>query len=174
LAALVVVALVQQRVVPLGNGGSNNSKGDLRALQDVRAIDFDPYGDDEHPEVTHLSTDGNTSTEWTTQSYSSSLSAQNKPGVGLVFDLGDSIPVERVQVWATTGLDYELRVTDSLGSINDEKDFQLVDGREDAPARASFDVSGESGRFWLFWITDLPGGGGGSAQVAEVRFFVER
>jgi serine/threonine protein kinase len=173
LVGLVVAALVQQQGTNQGSGEGGEPAGQLAAIQDVGVDDFDPYGDtqEEHSESAHLAADNDSTTSWSTESYSSPFSAINKPGVGLVFDLGDSISVRRIEVVATSGLDYELRVADSAGSNEDA--FDRVDERNDAPDSASFDVS-ETGRYWLLWITDLPGGGGGRASVAEVRFFRER
>jgi hypothetical protein len=59
-------------------------------------------------------------------------------------------------------------VGNTLGET--ETDFKLVDSAEDASGTLVIEPDGESGRYWLIWITDLPGGGGGSAGVAEVRF----
>ena len=173
LLGLVVAALVQQQGSNRGPGGNGEPGGQLAAIQNVDVDDFDPYGDDgeEHDESAHLAADGNRATSWGTESYSSPFSAINKPGVGLVFDLGESVTVTRVEVTATAGIDYELRVADE--SADTEDGFSLVDEREDVAARTNFDVD-ETGRYWLLWITDLPGGGGGRASVAEVRFYRER
>jgi hypothetical protein len=42
---------------------------------------------------------------------------------------------------------------------------------EDAPATVDLQVESNPARYWLVWITALPGEGGGSASIAEVRFF---
>jgi eukaryotic-like serine/threonine-protein kinase len=172
LVALVVVALVQQDG-PIQQLTDDLKPGGQAAELKVQDVDdFDPYGgDEEHGEDAPLAADNNESTAWETEGYTSSLSAQGKPGVGLVFDLGETADVSRVEAtFPAPGLDYELRVANASGSTED--DFKLVKKRSSAAGNDRFDASGR-GRFWLLWITDLPGGGGGKAYVAEVRFFGE-
>jgi hypothetical protein len=133
--------------------------------------DLDPYGGgEEHAEEAPLAADGETSTAWTTEDYQDSFELIGKGGVGLVFDLGRPTSVSKAQVvFSTTGLDFELRAGDEPGE--QESDFRLVQRMEDAPATVDLQVESNPARYWLVWITALPGEGGGSASIAEVRFF---
>ncbi|MFN2594350.1 MAG: hypothetical protein ABR579_05615, partial [Actinomycetota bacterium] len=49
-------------------------------------------------------------------------------------------------------------------------DFRTVGTIDPSSGDDRINVSGNY-RYWLVWITDLPGGGGGSASIFEVRFF---
>ncbi|MBA2725813.1 MAG: serine/threonine protein kinase [Actinobacteria bacterium] len=148
-----------------GRGGGGGS-GTLKAT----ATDFDPYaGDGESPDEVSLAVDGDPATAWSTSSYQDQLSLL-KPGVGLIFDLGEAETVQEIEVQlGTPGATYELRAGDSLGP--DEKGFELIETVRGGGASEKIPVEGTEARYWLVWITDLPGGGGGSASIAEVTFF---
>jgi eukaryotic-like serine/threonine-protein kinase len=130
--------------------------------------DFDPHGGDgEHPEEAPNATDGDPSTVWTTQTYSSLLSAI-KPGVGLLFDLGDSREVSSVSIVGSSGMDFDLRAADSCGA--DETAFEVVAEERAFPGETDLEFEPTSGRCWILWITKLSAAGGGRAEVAEVEF----
>ena len=168
----VVATLVSREAddgsLPGGNGG-NEGGGGNGPIAVEQVDDFDPHGDgEEHAAEAELAADGNPSTEWTTENYSSSLELQNKPGVGLVFDLGDSVEMGSVEVTGSPDLALELRASDESG--DDEQDFDEVDSSEATAGDETFEVDGTSARYWLVWITSLPGDGGGAASIAEVTF----
>ena len=153
-----------------GSSADNRPASGADAKLDIAGVtDFDPHGDGaEHPEEARLAADGNPSTSWTTESYDDPLDVIGKPGVGLVFDLGSSADVTRVEVTSPTpGYDFELRAGDRLGE--DETSLELVESVEGAGADQGLTVSA-SGRYWLVWITSLPGGEGGTAAIGEVEF----
>jgi hypothetical protein len=155
-------------ILPGGNGG-NGGRGGSGAISVEQVSDFDPYGDgEEHAEDVALAADGSTSTEWTTENYTSSLELQDKPGVGLVFDLGDSVEVGSVKVTGTTDLSLEVRGSDEIG--DDEEAFDEVDASNATEAVETFEFDGTTARYWLVWITSLPGDAGGTASIAEVEF----
>jgi serine/threonine-protein kinase len=149
------------------------SGGDGTALIRVgpaQVSDFDPPPGDgsEHSTEVGLTVDGNPSTAWTTENYSSPLSVL-KEGVGLIYDLGPSPDVARVEISSPApGYGFELRAGDSIGANAGE--FDLVQEVADAGADESVTV-GSSSRYWLLWITSLPGGGGGESAIGEVKFF---
>lgn len=168
IAAIVVAYAVGGQNGENGNGSTGTSTG--QQLRVVTADDFDPHGSppEEHSEDVGLATDENRSTTWTTERYYSALSSL-KPGVGLLFDLGSSQPVSEVRVSvATPGLDLELRSADTQASS--EEGYRVIDTRVSAPRVFSFEAEGTSARYWVIWITDLPGGLGGVGEIAEVSF----
>lgn len=138
-------------------------------LQVITATDFDPHGGDgEHPELVPNLTDGDPSTAWTTSDYSDPLQVQ-KPGVGVLFDLGSSQEVTQVEVTGSPDLTFELRSGDSAAS--GEEGFQVIEQVSGSQANQVIEVPPTTARYWLLWITQLPGGGGGNASIGEVRFF---
>lgn len=145
-----------------GGGGAGGS------LSIESADDFDPGGDDtEHASETGLAWDGDASTAWSTETYQDPFEVLGKNGVGLVFDLGESVDVGAVELTTSTpGIDVELRAGDEMG--DDESSFTLVDESSGIAAEETFEVEG-SGRFWLIWVTGLPGGAG-TAEISEVQF----
>ena len=143
--------------------------GEPTTLKPQGAVDFDPAGGDgEHPGEVPNAYDGDPTTAWTTSSYSDPLQAQ-KPGVGLLFDLGASEEIGRLEVVTDTpGIALEIRSGNQAGTS--ETNFETLESVSEAAARQDIEVTGKA-RFWLVWITQLPGGGGGSASINEVRFF---
>jgi eukaryotic-like serine/threonine-protein kinase len=138
------------------------------ALQIEDVEDFDPDGDDsEHPDDADNAADQNTSTAWETEEYSTPLQDQ-KPGVGLVFDLGDSVEVGSVEVQGSSGMDFEVAASDDSG--DSAEDFEAIGSVEGAGSEESVDAGGTAARYWLVWITNLPGGGPGVAAISEVEF----
>jgi hypothetical protein len=152
-----------------GERGGQGSGGGSTALDIQNAQDFDPGGDgEEHSTETALAWDGNDSTGWTTEDYEDPFEVLGKNGVGLVFDLGRSSDVATVELRsASPGLDVEIRSSDELG--DDEEEFDVAADGSDIGTEETFDVDA-SGRYWLVWITGLPGDVG-TAEISEVRFF---
>jgi serine/threonine protein kinase len=170
--AILVPRLIDQAAQGDGNRNPGNGKP-ATALLEIRGVDdFDPPPGDgsEHTSEKDFVHDGNESTAWRTENYSTSLEALGKPGVGLIMDLGEALGVAEVEiVTSTPGLSYELRASAAGGSAAD--DFEMIEAVQGAEASERIDAGGARGRYWLLWITELPGQGGGSADVSEVRFF---
>jgi eukaryotic-like serine/threonine-protein kinase len=155
-----------------GGGGRSSGGGSpgISALPVQVATSFDPQGDNsEHQELAGSAIDGNPSTAWHTEDYHSALQV-NKPGVGLLFDLGANESVDQIRVTSQTpGYSFDLRAADQRGST--EQSFEVIKRITQAAGSQSVSFPATSHRYWLLWITSLPGGGGGSAFVNEVRFF---
>ena len=153
------------------SGGGGSERADTSngtTLRISAAEDFDPGGDDtEHATEVPLAWDGNPATGWTTETYQDPFDVLGKTGVGLVFDLGESADVGEVGLVATADMSVEVRVSDETPT-GDETDFELVDEGEGIAAEETFEVD-SSGRYWLIWITELPGGTG-TGEISEVRF----
>jgi serine/threonine-protein kinase len=149
-------------------GGSGQPAGTAIPIQNVTS--FDPEGDgSEHQELTSAVMDGNTATGWHTQNYFSPLQGQ-KPGLGLLFDLGSATSVDQVRIASQTpGYSFELRAGDQRGPT--EASFQVIKSVADAGGSQDVSFGATAHRYWLLWITSLPGGKGGTAYINEVRFF---
>jgi serine/threonine-protein kinase len=164
-AALIVAAVLALRetgtdVPGIGGSSKDTGTGPTAAAVRLSAVrDYDPDGDGtEHPEDVPAATDGNPSTYWTTETYSSF----DKPGVGIV--LRTSQPVDDgtlVLRSDTPGFTAEIRAGDAAGGP-----FVTVSEEKTAGARTAFqlDTSGDDYRFLLVWITDP----NGRAHVNEV------
>ena len=176
IALTIGLALLVASLVDEDGDGSRPDRaaggGPVRAgdpLEVSSVSDFDPHGGDgEHPDEAPNAADGDASTAWTTQTYSAPLEAQGKPGVGLLFDLGGEVEVDRVSIAASPGMVLELRASDSAGP--DEGAFEEVARRSETPERFELTLDGTTGRYWLLWITTLSESGGGTASIYEVEF----
>lgn len=154
-----------------GGDGPGRGGGGPGTLSVQAVSDLDPYGDEEeHSDEVALAADNDPATEWSTESYNDSLELLGKPGVGLVFDLGTSRTVERVEL-ASNDPGYSVELKRSDTQARDDTEYDIVDDVSGAPELTSFDFEPADGRYWLVWITQLPGGGGGSASISEVNFF---
>lgn len=171
LAALAIANLTDEDSGDLpGRGGREQPGGGGAAPFEVTAVeDFDPHGGDgEHPDEARLAADGDDGTAWTTQSYSASLELQGKPGVGLVFDLGEPRAVEEVSVTGSPGITFEVRYADEVAS--DEVGFETAGEARTGSGATSVETQGAEARYWLIWITVLSESGAGTASVYEVEF----
>jgi serine/threonine protein kinase len=137
----------------VSGGGGSGARVRLHALSD-----FDPDGDStEHPESVPAATDGNASTYWTTETYSSF----SKPGVGIVLDARSD--VELSQVTVTTDTPGFTAVIE--GSNRPDAGFKTVSESQTVAASTTYDLSGGTYRYYLVWITSLEG----RAHVNEVK-----
>lgn len=169
-SAILVAVAVNWFVGPNENGGDSTEPRGAAQVQIASAKDYDPHGgDSEHPEVLRLAFDKNPGTAWTTEDYNDPFSEEGKPGVGIYFDLGESVEISRVEVNATPGISFDLRVAEQVGP--DEDSFTTLGSEESVEAMTTVEIDGEQGRYWLVWITSLPDGGAGEAGIAEVKFF---
>jgi eukaryotic-like serine/threonine-protein kinase len=166
-AAIFLPDLIDEGTSTFSGPGNGDSGGEAVQVQEV--IDFDPAPGDgsEHPEEAPNAADGDSSTAWKTERYSTPLQDQ-KPGVGLVFDVGESLDVETVAVQGSPGMDFELRASDEQG--DSLEDYGEVDSASGVARETAIKTGETTARYWLVWITNLPGGGPGTASISEVQF----
>ena len=131
---------------------------------------FDPDGDgEEHSEDAPLATDGDRATAWGAEDYETSLEEFGKSGIGLVLDLGSPRAVTSVDVATSSqGFSFEIRAGDSPPATADDVDS--VSAVESAGATEEVAFDEVRARYWLVWITKLPGDGGGTVEIQEVAF----
>lgn len=149
-------------------GGGGNNSATAKQLDVTSATPFDPTGSPDHPELTSYAYDGDPSTSWHTENYYSTLAALNKPGIGLVFDLGSPKSVSKVKVTGSAGMTFELRAADSPSTTPDG--YKVIKKEPNFAGSGSISVPATKGRYWLLFITDLPNGSG-TAEINEVSFF---
>lgn len=174
--AAVVVGVGTGAIKIGGDGGSSPQPTASATALEARAEDFDPEGDgEEHSEQARLVVDG-TDKGWSTVGYNSASLGGLKKGVGLLFDLGSSQRITRIEVRTSLeGWRAEWRAADVEGTA--AADYAVV---------TDFTATGQTltlprptqGRYWLLWITRLANNGSGSnipyqAQVTEVRFLTD-
>ncbi|MEX0874935.1 MAG: protein kinase [Actinomycetota bacterium] len=123
------------------------------------ADDFDPAAlggdDDENPQGLPRSIDGDPQTFWTTERYSGSADFNGrKPGVGVIFDLGEAREVGQAQVlFHAAGCSFELRYSDEGTAPID--DWNVAATVERSPLSSAIIFEAAEARFWMVWITRL-------------------
>jgi serine/threonine protein kinase len=126
---------------------------------------FDPYGDgSENDSSVSSASDGDAATAWRSENYFDAR--LNKPGVGLVFDLGEDQTVTGFRLQAPhPGYTFAVAVGDDPEALASTAEARFT-------AEASMRVSLEPvvGRYVLLWITSVVDAGDGNrAEVAEFR-----
>jgi hypothetical protein len=133
--------------------------------QGVRILD--PGGDGGELKNADRAIDGKLATEWRTDRYEGSAkfgNIENKKGMGVLVDLGESKPVRHVTVQLSApGATVELRAGD-VDAQQPEAYGVVVPPRQNAPQVVKFDLQEAANeRYVLVWITSLPEYRGGYA-----------
>lgn len=167
--AAVLAAIFSESPIDRVTGGGEPATGRMRI---VDSTSFDPQGDtgEEHSELAHLAHDRDPGTTWRTETYNGSLQDVGKSGVGLLFDLETEQSVGRVVISSPLG-GYAVEIRSAASPPVSLEDTELVAELEGAETTAEIGFEATSARYWIVWITSLPGGGGGRAEIAEVAFF---
>jgi serine/threonine-protein kinase len=152
---------------------SNNAPATAARIRVVGAKDYDPQGADgsENSNEAPLAIDGNASTAWMTDHYSTAGFGRLKDGVGLWLDLGQSVQVGRVNIRSPLpGWTFELkagsltRLSGPLASTGGQTTFSTSAAGRTAITLEPVETSGI-----LIWITGLaPDQGRFAAAVADV------
>jgi len=131
----------------------------------VAVSTWDPFGDDsENDSGAPNAIDGDPATMWRSENY---FDAQlNKPGVGLLFDLGDEHTVVGFRlVTAHPGYRFAVSVGDDPATLVGSVGSTLV-----AEVETRGTIPATRGRFVLLWITSVVNTGDGNrAEVAEFK-----
>jgi hypothetical protein len=145
----------------------------------VSAKDFDPKPEGsggEHPEEVAASYDGKPSTGWTTQSYSRANLGGQKPGVGIIYDLGSSMSVSKVLVALKgegTSLQILIPKSDPTQSPPTVSGWKPIATEENQPEGTSTLTPSQPAQtqYVLVWLTELPKektGGKFRGEISEV------
>ncbi|WP_100445207.1 protein kinase family protein [Glycomyces xiaoerkulensis] len=150
-------------------------------LDDVRVVD-PPEGDRNELEGIEAVVDGNASTGWSTNTYYNRSNFGNlKPGMGILIDLGDEEEVASVRVQMTSaGATVGLLSGDEDPGDSSDGDQAIVDSFstlaepvEDADTNLELQAGGESTRYVVVWITDLPPVSDGyKITISDIKVFV--
>jgi predicted Ser/Thr protein kinase len=168
LVGLAALGAVAWYALGRGDGGGDagtTGRGGGAPVALVATRSWDPEGSNvEHEDRVPLATDGDPTTAWDTETYRSTLSAI-KNGVGIVLDAKRKVKLGSLTVVSPTpGFTAVVQSGDSDGGP-----FRTVSPSKTASATTTWQIEGPPARYYTLWITDLPGGGGGSAEVAEVK-----
>lgn len=131
-------------------------------IRPVGVSALDPFGDGhEHDANLGLAVDGDETSAWRSENYFDGR--LNKPGVGLVFDLGGTVEVTGFRLTTPhPGYTIRLAVGDDPDALPDRVGEPIA-----TTARTAASLEG-SGRYVLVWITSVvPTGNGDRAVVAE-------
>ena len=166
LAGVVLLAIVVGVIAfggsPIGkhhkNGGGAPVTASLSAVGN-----YDPQGNpDSHGNTASAATDGNPSTDWYTQHYFSPAFGGLKSGLGLVVDAHRAVKLGSITVnTPTPGFIAQIKAGPSAqGPFADDSASQTVS------SMTTFHLNGATARYYVIWITRLPGGG--KAEISEV------
>lgn len=172
IAGAIILAALASAIFDTGDSTKKPPAVDVSGSAPIEidsVADFDPEFDgSEDPSGLPEAIDGDPATSWKTDSYVNPLHTY-KSGVGILLDLGTEQDVTTVTIATQTpGLDIELLAGDSVPTA--ASDLEVIDSLEGVPQTFEFEA-GVSARYWVVWITDLPGGAGGIGSIAEVKFF---
>ena len=122
---------------------------------------FDPYGDNsEHDYRAREAIDGDPATFWNTEHYDGGL---NKPGVGLVLDLGAAKRLSKLVVRSgTPGFTAKIESGSSATGP-----FNPVSRPQEVGGNTTFSLNGDPAQYYVVWITDL--GSNSSVELNEVK-----
>ncbi|RBY92656.1 hypothetical protein [Blastococcus sp. TF02A-30] len=149
--------------------GAEVAAGEPAAISAADVFDPEGDGEPENDGDVPLTFDGDPSTAWSTLTYRGSPAFGNlKPGVGIVYDLGEARSLAGVTVQSPVpGATVEIRTADAVGGSLDDFDPAASGTLEDSTDLA-FDEAVEA-RYVLLWITGLVDGADGfSAEIGEV------
>ena len=177
LVALAVFGLTRLGERSPGTQFAPGGRIEGESLPVASADDFDPSalgGDDsENGGRVGRVIDGQPQTFWTTERYSGSADFNgNKPGVGVILDLGQEREVGQAQVLfpqTSVGCAFELRHTnDASAPLND---WEVAATVERSPQSSAIIFEASQARFWMVWITRLTGDGPFTCSIAEADLF---
>jgi eukaryotic-like serine/threonine-protein kinase len=160
----------------LGEIGDEDPKPDnggaLIKISEDAVTDFDPFGTEgEHPEETPRVVDGNPTTAWSTENYTSG--ELQKEGVGLYVDAGRPVEAGELDLSQSVGgSDVEIYAAPGESEAPDELDgWTLVTEVPETRAEEKIPLSTEApSQFYLVWFTRLPDGES-TIEVKEISLF---
>ncbi|HEU5150741.1 MAG TPA: serine/threonine-protein kinase [Iamia sp.] len=163
-SVLIIAALGWQLLGP----------GDTETLTPTAATAFDPFGpgDGERNDLQGLAIDGDATTAWRTETYTSNpviQDAVNKPGVGLVLEIGDTRRLERLRITSPTeGWTAAAYVLDA---VPEGRDTSVIDDADPVSEQSGIggdvdlSLGGDEGSVVILWITRT--GDDGFVEIAE-------
>ncbi len=132
------------------------------------AFDPPPGSGSEHDSDLGNLVDGDPSTTWSTEQYSTRNFGGLKPGVGVILQLDGPHKLKQLTVTSpSTGWSAEVVVADSAKPSRDAWGAPVDSKKGISGGTTTFDLGGRTGGAVLLWITDL--GDGTSVTVADLH-----
>jgi serine/threonine-protein kinase len=150
-AAVFVVAGAGHKHSGGGRGGSGGGAGTPVPLSGYG--DYDPQGDgSEHSYTAPKATDGNPTTYWETEQYSTTRFGNLKSGLGLVLDAGSPVKLARLTVQTPTpGFIAKIEAGNSpTGGFAPDSASRTVS------SKTTFTLDGKTAQYYVVWLTQLP------------------
>jgi eukaryotic-like serine/threonine-protein kinase len=167
LAGLVLIAVVIAVIVFGGSGVGKRHSGGGGAVNGGVTLhgvgNYEPSGPpDRHANTASAATDGNPSTDWTTQHYFSPAFGGLMPGLGLVVDAGRSVKLGSLTVRTPTpGFTAQIQAGSSP-----QGPFAADSAPQTVGSTTTFHLNGATAQYYVVWITQLPAGG--KAEISEI------
>ncbi len=165
LAALAAAAVAIGAFWLFDNGGGGVIPDGSPSPKPVKLLGVsgsDPFGDNaqEHDDEAPLATDGDETTDWSTEEYQDF----SKPGVGLVVSAPRPVALSRITLLSGGGFEAKIQASNSAnrGFKDVSGDFQQVGARKNF----KIDTGDQDFRYYVVWLR-LPTSGG-QAQIYEV------
>jgi serine/threonine-protein kinase len=169
LVALVALAAIVGGILALGGSKGKAppaSAADGTAITLSGVTGYDPQGTGtpgEDNKDAALAADGNPSTFWSTEHYTTPAFGNLKNGVGLVLDAGKAVALKTVTVTTDTpGYTAEIQAGSSAAGP-----FAIDSSSKLVSRQTTFALSGKTARYYVVWITNLTPAG--FAHVNEVK-----
>lgn len=159
-----------------GGGGNTGGGGQTPASNQVAlagATDYDPEGDEEHPEETGFAIDDDGETAWTTETYEAET-LSDKSGVGLYVDAGEKVAATSMEVSTPTpGWTVEVYGSNdpvpedvsgwtrlaSVDEVSDTQEIELITGDQRY-------------QYYLLWITlPVETDTGFGVEISDIKLF---
>jgi eukaryotic-like serine/threonine-protein kinase len=176
--ALVLVAVVAALLIAALTGGNGNGGGSAPSSGPINIVNtsaFDPPPGDgeEHSDQVGLAIDGNPGTGWTTETYDAPTTeaAVGKPGVGLILDVGSTVPARSLTVRSSNG-GWSMQVYGAESGPPTTLDgwSSPIGGESSMGTDTRVELTAtRSSRYYLLWITKLASGDGGyNVQINDL------
>jgi hypothetical protein len=136
----------------LGGGGSTPAAAAIAHLTAVAAYDPPPGDGVERNDLVRDATDGNPSSFWQTERYTTAAFGNLKRGVGLVLDAGKNVKLGSLTVKTPTpGFSAVIKAGDSSSGP-----FDAVSSDQNVGGTTTFTLHVQNAhRYYLIWITQL-------------------
>lgn len=143
---------------PQANAGGG-SPGSLRAVPIENAEIVDPGGDGTELAGAHQAVDGDQSTSWRTDDYTTADFGNLKPGMGVLLDLGRTRTVQEVRIWLDRpGAAVQLLAADRNRGLDSFQQAAKVPAASNV-VKLVVPAEIRQKRYWMVWITQLPQNG---------------